>query len=118
MFGWLDGEYATIVIRQLLSFITHRADDSAECLANYTNDTSLSTNVRVGVYGGLVGVVWILCVARTVLFYIILLRATTILHNKMFISVLRSPILFFDTNPVGRLVIQWNPFTVDTIGTA
>ena len=30
-----------------------------------------------------------------------MLRAARILHNKMFMSVLRSPVLFFDTNPVG-----------------
>lgn len=80
--------------------------NSTSCADYYpTNSTSLlPTSTRIGVYGALVVMVWVLCVARTVLLYTILLRAATSLHNKMFISVLQSPLLFFNTNPVGKLV--------------
>ena len=46
-------------------------------------------------------IVCTLCIARNILFYDVLLRAAIKLHYKMFISVIRSPILFFDTVPVG-----------------
>ena len=75
---------------------------SAGCQNNSEN--SLDVNVCIGIYGGIIGTVWILAIARTVLFYVILLRAATILHNKMFKSVLHSPVLFFDTNPVGMFI--------------
>ena len=35
--------------------------------------------------------------------YVICLNASRNLHNKMFKAILRAPILFFDTNPVGEL---------------
>ena len=44
----------------------------------------------------------LLSFARTILFFILVLRASRLLHNKMFGAVLRAPVLFFDTNPVGR----------------
>ncbi len=78
---------------------------SADC-QNISNPYPIP--VCIGIYGGLVGSVWILAIARTVLFYIILLRASTLSHNKMFISVLRSPVLFFDTNPVGMSCVFYN----------
>ena len=76
--------------------------DIDTCSAGCENISNpLPVPVCISIYGVLVGSVWILAIARTVLFYIILLRASTLSHNKMFISVLRSPVLFFDTNPVG-----------------
>ncbi len=68
-------------------------------------NTTIGLDVFIGTYGALLVAVWVLSIARSVLFYVILLRAATVLHNKMFISVLRSPILFFDTNSVGTFGI-------------
>ena len=35
-----------------------------------------------------------------------MLNSSTAVHNKMFSKILRSPILFFDTNPIGQYIIQ------------
>ena len=43
---------------------------------------------------------------RAILTYLICLSASRNLHNKMFKTILRVPILFFDTNPIGKLSIM------------
>ncbi len=82
----------------LLIYYT-RADCGIEC--NNNTLCSLGNTGLSGIYGGLIGSVWITCIGRTILFYILSLRAARILHNKMFDTVIRTPVLFFDTNPVG-----------------
>lgn len=104
---FLIGEVSIVVTDWWLS-------DWADCSAE-TNSSRSTCNVnldqRIGIFGGLLGSVWIFSIARSVLFYVLMLRAARILHNKMFMSVLRSPVLFFDTNPVGRVL---NRFSKDT----
>ena len=64
-----------------------------------------------GVYAGLVGTVVLLSIARMFLVFVLLMRASHLLHNKMFAAVLRAPVLFFDTNPVGEHVCYSNTYT-------
>ena len=45
-----------------------------------------------------------LILSRAVLCYLICFAATSSLHSKMFKSILRAPVLFFDTNPVGECI--------------
>jgi len=61
----------------------------------------LSTNQRIAIYGGIVLASIVVVTSKTVLNYLICITASRNLHNKMFRSILRSPVLFFDTNPVG-----------------
>jgi len=61
----------------------------------------LSTNQRIGIYGGIVFIAVILVFSKTILNYLFCVSASRNLHNKMFRNILRVPILFFDTNPVG-----------------
>ena len=63
--------------------------------------TSSGTYHSIGVYGGLTGAVVVFSFARLFLFFLLLLRASRLLHNNMFAAVLRAPVHFFDTNPVG-----------------
>ena len=39
---------------------------------------------------------------RAALFVLLMLNAARIVHNKMFARILRAPVLFFDTNPIGE----------------
>lgn len=64
---------------------------------------SVSLFQWIGVYGGLTGAVIVFTFTRVLLFFLLLLRASRLLHNKMFGAVLRAPVHFFDTNPVGRV---------------
>jgi len=83
-----------------------RASGGDSCGAG--NDSSsdsdsydLSTNERIGIYGGIVFIAIILVFSKTILNYLFCISASRNLHNKMFRSILRTPVLFFDTNPVG-----------------
>ena len=40
---------------------------------------------------------------RSLLFYVVIVNASRVLHNRMFGSVLRAPMRFFDTNPSGMI---------------
>ncbi|XP_019850009.1 PREDICTED: multidrug resistance-associated protein 4-like isoform X2 [Amphimedon queenslandica] len=68
----------------------------------------LSDNERIGIFGGLVGSLSIFTAFRAVLFYVLMLNASRVVHNRMFARVLRAPILFFDTNPIGRVLNRFS----------
>ena len=84
-----------------------RASEGGSCsveVANTSSQTSnfdLSTHQRIGIYGGIVGGVVTIVTLRAILTFLICLAAARTLHNRMFRSMLRVPMLFFDINPVG-----------------
>lgn len=41
-------------------------------------------------------------IARSLLVFYVLVHSSQTLHNKMFESILRAPVLFFDRNPIGK----------------
>uniref|UniRef100_A0A670YU83 Multidrug resistance-associated protein 4 n=1 Tax=Pseudonaja textilis TaxID=8673 RepID=A0A670YU83_PSETE len=47
-------------------------------------------------------------ILRSLLMFHILVNAARTLHNKMFQSVLRTPVLFFDRNPIGRILNRFS----------
>ncbi|KAK3702956.1 hypothetical protein QZH41_002859 [Actinostola sp. cb2023] len=62
----------------------------------------------LGIYGGLVGGSFIMVAISTILMFAALLRSSEKLHDKMTLAVLKSPVLFFDTNPVGRIMNRFS----------
>ncbi|XP_068682854.1 ATP-binding cassette sub-family C member 4-like [Montipora foliosa] len=62
-------------------------------------------------YGGIVTVSLVLTTASSFCFFLTALKASENLHNKMTHAVIKAPVLFFDTNPVGRVL---NRFSRDT----
>ena len=77
-------------------------------MIRYTNESAIernlnvSTNTGIGIYSGIVGGAFIFCVLSTAQFYIMCTISSTKLHKQMFNAVLRSPMSFFDKNPVGK----------------
>ena len=65
----------------------------------------LSTTHRIAIYTACFVVAVVLNVIRAFLFYYICVNASCVLHSKMFSAVLRTPMRFFDTNPMGQCVI-------------
>lgn len=51
---------------------------------------------------GLTAALFVLSLGRTVLFFVMCMTSSRNLHNRMFQSVIRVPIKFFDTHPVGK----------------
>ena len=76
----------------------------------WTSDTfgpSNETQYRdmyLGVYGGLGIAQSIVVMSYTAILAITTLNASKVLHKKMLIRVLQSPMSFFDTTPLGRIV--------------
>ena len=79
-----------------------RADCESDTKVNNRSTCFLTDNQRIGIFGGLLGSLITLSTLRAILFFLLMLNASRIVHNRMFARVLRAPILFFDTNPVGK----------------
>jgi len=58
---------------------------------------------RIGIYGAIVAFTILITMIKGVFAYVTCLNASRNLHNKMFRAILRTPIIFFDTNPLGML---------------
>ena len=41
-------------------------------------------------------------IARSLFVFYVLVSSSQTLHNQMFESILRAPVLFFDRNPIGK----------------
>ena len=60
------------------------------------------------IYGCLVGGSFVFVVIRAYGFLLVSLRCSQRLHDKMVLAVLQAPVLFFDTNPVGRVMNRFS----------
>ncbi|XP_077399671.1 ATP-binding cassette sub-family C member 4-like isoform X2 [Vanacampus margaritifer] len=77
-----------------------------------TNETGLhqgnSLPFYLGIYSGLTAAAVILGYARSLVIFHGLVRSTQTLHNRMFNAVLRTPVRFFDVNPIGRILNRFS----------
>ncbi|GBF93736.1 hypothetical protein Rsub_06068 [Raphidocelis subcapitata] len=62
----------------------------------------------IWVYGLLVGLVFVVSISRASLFFASSMRASTRMHNAMIARVLRAPLSFFHTTPVGRVLNRFS----------
>ena len=61
-------------------------------------------NTTLGVYAGLVAAAFLFGIIRVSLFFYVSLRSAERLHDAMVSCLLQAPVLFFDTNPAGRIL--------------
>lgn len=59
-----------------------------------------------------IGIFMFLVMIRVIIVYAIFLMSTTNMHNAMAEKVLRAAVLFFDSNPIGRITTR---FTKDVV---
>lgn len=64
--------------------------------------------VTLGIYTSLVVVSIVVMAASCFFFYYILLKAAENLHNKMTVSAIKAPVLFYDSNPAGRILNRFS----------
>ncbi|KAM8976173.1 ATP-binding cassette sub-family C member 4 [Pelodytes ibericus] len=76
--------------------------------ANITDTEKLDLNLYLGVYAGLTAATIVFGVLRSLLVFHVLVCAAQALHNQMFQSLLRAPVLFFDRNPIGRILNRFS----------
>lgn len=58
----------------------------------------------LGVYASLVVAAFAFAVIRAWVFFCVFLRSAENLHDRMVTRILKAPVLFFDTNPAGRIL--------------
>ncbi|RMC06825.1 hypothetical protein DUI87_16273 [Hirundo rustica rustica] len=76
---------------------------------NGTNETDhLDLNFYLGIYAGLTVATILFGIIRSLLVFQVLVNSGQNLHNKMFQSILKAPVLFFDRNPIGPNHAKWS----------
>lgn len=61
-------------------------------------------NIYMIIYGGLVTGTLVLSFIRVLLFFHMTVHTSEKFHSHMFDAVIRAPIYFFDTNPIGIVI--------------
>ena len=87
----------------------HHYTYRAECTVDPNNDSTtckFTSHQRIQVYTSLIAGLFLVYCVKMVLLCVLFLRASQVLHNRMFSHVLRAPVHFFDTNPIGILIVQ------------
>ena len=69
---------------------------------------SSDRNTNIYIYTGIVVTLFVFSLVRTTTFFTICMRSSINLHEKLFNSVIRAPISFFDANPIGRLLNRFS----------
>ncbi|XP_076004927.1 ATP-binding cassette sub-family C member 4-like [Genypterus blacodes] len=70
--------------------------------------TELNLGFYLGIYGGLTAATIVFGFARNLLLFNVLVKCTQNLHNRMFSAILRTPVRFFDINPIGRILNRFS----------
>ncbi len=104
IFFYLLMTSSTIATAVLGKYLLKHWSELNEHAGHNTNPTKyLGTYALLGVIGGMLTlaaafVVWTYCI----------IRGSTYFHDKMAANVLRSPMLFFDTTPIGRILNRFS----------
>lgn len=88
-----------------LSSLSFNNSSSLCSLGNSSSLCSLDTSDRIYIYTGITVVAILANFARALGIIYVCVNASRVLHNRMFLGILRSPVLFFDTNPTGIVSI-------------
>ncbi len=79
-----------------LSYLTKKPADDQKDKTNLT------------IYGCLVGASLVFAIFRAYGFLVVSLRCSELLHDKMVVAILQAPVLFFDSNPLGRILNRFS----------
>ncbi|KAG7502089.1 multidrug resistance-associated protein 4 isoform X1 [Solea senegalensis] len=68
----------------------------------------LDLDLYLGVYAGLTAFSIVFGFLRCILFFNVLVSSAQTLHSSMFNAILRTPVHFFDVNPIGRILNRFS----------
>ncbi|XP_042350397.1 ATP-binding cassette sub-family C member 4-like [Plectropomus leopardus] len=68
----------------------------------------LDLDLYLGVYAGLTATSVLFGFLRSLVFFNVLVNSAQTLHNSMFNAILRTPVHFFDINPIGRILNRFS----------
>ncbi len=77
-------------------------NESRNTTQNIISDLDRNTNIII--FSALVGGLFVFSLVRTTAFFTVCMKSSIILHNRLFESVIRASISFFDNNPIGVLL--------------
>ncbi|CAH3108625.1 unnamed protein product [Pocillopora meandrina] len=72
------------------------------------NPDDQSNKTYLSVFACLVGACFIFNIVRAYGFFHVCLKCAEHLHDKMVVAILQAPVLFFDSNPVGRILNRFS----------
>ncbi|XP_056145091.1 ATP-binding cassette sub-family C member 4-like [Lampris incognitus] len=75
---------------------------------NGSSPRQLDLDLYLGVYAGLTGASVVFGFLRSMVFFNVLVSSAQTLHNGMFNAILRTPVRFFDINPIGRILNRFS----------
>ncbi|XP_066522703.1 multidrug resistance-associated protein 4 isoform X2 [Hoplias malabaricus] len=75
---------------------------------NQTVTHQLSLDFYLGIYSGLTVATIIFGFMRSLMMFNALVRSAQTLHDRMFNCILRTPVRFFDVNPIGRILNRFS----------
>ncbi|XP_054168884.1 ATP-binding cassette sub-family C member 4-like [Oppia nitens] len=78
--------------------------DMEQDVINFDWVRRLDSNWMLIIFALMTGGLFLLSLVRTTIFFTICMRSSITLHNRLFESVIRAPISFFDNNPIGVLL--------------
>ncbi|XP_054479604.1 ATP-binding cassette sub-family C member 4-like [Anoplopoma fimbria] len=71
-------------------------------------DNEPNLKFYLGIYSGLTAAAVVFGYARSLVMFRGLVRSAQALHNNMFSAVLRTPVRFFEVNPIGRILNRFS----------
>ena len=63
---------------------------------------------NLGIYASCVAIAVLLTTLRAYAFFLVVLKSSENLHNDMVTAILKAPVLFFDSNPIGRILNRFS----------
>lgn len=78
---------------------------------NQTFVDRCSPNENIAIYGTQMFLLFCFSLFRGTIFFVLCMRASVRLHNRLFKKLVRAPMVFFETNPIGQIL---NRFSRDT----
>ncbi|XP_041822006.1 ATP-binding cassette sub-family C member 4-like isoform X2 [Chelmon rostratus] len=72
------------------------------------SNQELDLTFYLSIYSGLTAAAVVFGFARSLVIFNGLVRSSQILHNSMFSAVIRTPVRFFDVNPIGRILNRFS----------
>ncbi|KAK7893416.1 hypothetical protein WMY93_022568 [Mugilogobius chulae] len=92
-----------------LAYWSEKQDELNRQNMTSTNVTQeLDRDFYLGIYGGLTAATIFLGFFRNVIMFYVFVKSAQTLHNRMFSSILRTPVRFFDINPIGRILNRFS----------
>lgn len=64
--------------------------------------------INIGIYASCVTAAVILATIRAYMFFQVVLRSSESLHDDIVTALLKAPVLFFDSNPIGRILNRFS----------